>query len=229
MDRDRTERTDAAAGIAFVVLAVAATVIPGSPPTATDSTRDVRDFLVDERDSLQAATYITGLALIAFLWFLGTLRGHLRAWEGGAGRFTAVAFGSGIALLSVVLAASGLALAPTLHAGELDDSTVRALFDAQVYMFAMAAFPAAGVTAGSAAVILRTGALPRAVGALGVLTSVVSVISGLSLYGESDSFLSIGGAAGFVSFLLFLVWVLVTSIALMRGAPTPAPAAAAAR
>src|SRR5215210_6258911 len=188
MDQDRTERFDAAAGIAFVVLIVAASLLPGTPPAATDPVADIRRFFVDERDNLQAATFFTGLAAIALLWFLGTLRGHLRAAEGGTGRLTEVAFGSGIALLALALVGSALGLAPTLHAAQLDDAAVRGLYDAQIYVYALIAFPAAGLTAASAAVILRTGALPRAVGALGVFTAIVSILSALSIYGESDAF-----------------------------------------
>jgi hypothetical protein len=42
---------------------------------------------------------LTGLAGILFLWFLGSLRAHLRRAEGDTGRVSAVAFGAGIAAL----------------------------------------------------------------------------------------------------------------------------------
>lgn len=229
MGQTRSERSDAAAGIAFVVLILIAAFVAGTPPKVTDPTPEVRKFLVDERDSLQAAAFFTGLAAIALLWFLGTLRAELRALEGGAGRLTEIAFGSGIALLALALAGAGLAVAPTLHAQQLNPSTLRALYDSQTYVYAMTAFPAAGLTAGSAAILLRTGALSRAAGVLGVVTAAVSVISGVALYGESDSFLSIGGGIGFVSFLLFILWVLVTSVALLMGVREAGAAAAPVR
>jgi hypothetical protein len=64
-------------------------------------------------------------------------------------------------------------------------------------------------------VSLRTGALPRAVGAFSAVVAACQVIGALALYGEDDSFFGIGGASGFVAFLLFLVWVLVVSIAML--------------
>lgn len=215
MNQTRTERLDAAAGIAFVVLFLIAALVPGQPPVATDPIGDIRDFFSDERESLQAATFFTGLAIIAFLWFLGTLRGRLRVAEGGTGRLTAVAFGSGLVVAATALVGQALYLAPTLHLAELDDGTVRVLFDSSVYVFAMVGFPAAGLTAATAAVSLRTGALPRAIGALSAVIAVCQVVGALALYGEDDSFFAIGGASGFVAFGLFLVWVLAVSIALL--------------
>jgi hypothetical protein len=225
MNQARSERLDAAAGIAFVVLLLIAAFLPGQPPVATDSIPDIRAFFKDERESLQAATFFTGLAVIAFLWFLGTLRGRLREAEGGSGRLTAVAFGSGLVVAATALAGQALFLTPTLHLTELDDSTVRVLFDASTYVFAMIGFPAAGLTAGTAAVSLRTGALPRAIGAFSAVVAACQVIGAFALYGEDDSFFGIGGASGFLAFLLFLLWVLAVSIAmLVRAYPrTDAP------
>ncbi len=229
MDQARSDRTDAAAGIAFVVLTLISAFIAGNPPKVTDPTPKVRNFLIDKHDSIQAGAFFAGLAVIAFLWFIGTLRAELREIEGGNGRLTEISFGSGIVLLAVLLVGNGLLIAPTLHTAQLNPSTVRVMYDAQFYVFAMLAFPAAGITAGSAAVLLRTTALGRAAGVLGVVTAAVSVISGLSLYGESDSFFSIGGGIGFVSFLLTLLWVLVVSIALLVGVRGPEAARPALR
>jgi hypothetical protein len=64
-------------------------------------------------------------------------------------------------------------------------------------------------------VSLRTGALPRAVGAFSAVVAACQVIGALALYGEDDSFFGIGGASGFVAFLLFLIWVLAVSIAML--------------
>jgi hypothetical protein len=215
MDQARSERLDAAAGIAFVALILIAAFVPGQPPVATDSIGDIRDFFKDERESLQAATFFMGLAILTFLWWLGTLRGRLRVAEGGTGRLTAVAFGSGLVLGAIVLVGQALFLAPTLHLSELDDGTVRALFDGSTYVFALAGFPAAGLVAGVAAVTLRHEALPRPIGVFSAVVAACEVIGALAIYGEDDSFFGIGGASGFVAFLLFLVWVLVVSITMM--------------
>ena len=215
MDQARSERLDAAAGIAFVVLAVLSGYVAGTPPVATDSVGKITTFLTDKREELQASSFFLGLAMLAFLWFLGSLRGRLRDAEGGTGRLTAVAFGSGLVLVSLAFVAQGLLMAGTLHVAALDDSTIRALFDGSTYVFEMTAFAGAGLTAAVAAVTLRYGALPTAIGVLSAIAAAVQVISALSLYGEDDSFLSIGGTAPMIAFFLFLIWALATSIALL--------------
>jgi hypothetical protein len=215
MDQARTERLDAVAGIVFVALILIAAFVPGDPPVATDSIGDIRAFFKDERESLQAATFFTGLAALAFLWFLGTLRARLRAAEGPPGRLSAVAFGSGLVLIAIALVGQALFLAPTLHLAELDDGTVRVIFDSSTYVFALVSFPVAGLLAATAAASLRTGALPRAIGVLSAVIATCQVIGALGLYGEDDSFFAIGGAAGFLTFLLFLVWVLAVSITML--------------
>lgn len=77
---------------------------------------------------------------------------------------------------------------------------------------------------GAAAVaILRTRVLPRWTGWLGAVAAVVSLVSILGFV-EPDL-----AMIGFLGFLLFALWVVTTSIAVLRGAPaaysTPAPLA----
>jgi len=228
MPAARTPRPDAAAGIAFVALVLVATAIPGEPPLLTDPVGDVREFFVDKRDDIQASTFLTGLGAIAFLWFLGTLRERLRRAEPESGGLAAVAFGSGIVLLTLALIGQGLLVTGTLHTRDLDDSTLRALYDAQGYVFLMTGFAAAGLVGATSASALRSGALPRWTGFGGAAIAALAVIGSLSVYGEDNSFLSIGGMAGFLVFLLFLAWVLAVSITLMvagrRELPEPPPA-----
>ena len=44
----------------------------------------------ENRDSVMLSGYLWGVAGIFFLWFLGSLRAHLRVAEGEAGRLSAV-------------------------------------------------------------------------------------------------------------------------------------------
>jgi len=227
MDEARSDRFDAAAGIAAVVLVIAGALIPGEPPLLTDEIGEVREFLTDKRDDIQAGAFIGGLSAVPFLWFLGALRAHLRRFEVGPGGLSAVAFGAGLVLLALVLVGNGLLVAATLHTDELGDAGVRALYDAQGYVFTMTAFPVAALIAATSASGLRNLSLPRSLGFGGAAIAAAEIIAALTLYGEDDSFLSIGGAGGVVAFLLFLAWVVGTSIVLMRGSRAVAEDASA--
>src|SRR5688500_18548914 len=96
MAEERWERIAAATGIVFVILGVAAYLMMGQPPGSGASAQDVIDYHHGNRDSMQMANYLWGVAGIFFLWFLGSLRAHLRRAEGDAGRLSAVVFGSGL-------------------------------------------------------------------------------------------------------------------------------------
>jgi hypothetical protein len=87
----RGRRWDAATGIGFVVLALVGFVLPGEPPKSEDSSKEIVDFFVDKRDQLLAGSVLLFLALVLFLWFLGSVRSYLRAAEGGEGRLSAAA------------------------------------------------------------------------------------------------------------------------------------------
>ena len=77
--------------------------------------------------------------------------------------------------------------------------------------------------------IVRSRVLPPVIGWLGVLVALVSIIGSAAVATTKDAIFSVA----FVGFISFLVWVLVVSILMLRGARepaavTPAPAASAA-
>lgn len=88
MDEAKFARYGLLAGVGFVVLAVIASFVGGAPPQVTDSDAKIVDFYRDNQDALRIGSYLGGLALVLFLWFLGSLFGRLRRAEGGAGRLS---------------------------------------------------------------------------------------------------------------------------------------------
>src|SRR5438067_1314226 len=94
-------RVDAATGIVAMVLFVVGFLLPGAPPKADDPIQKITTFFVDHRGDILASDALIALAAVFFLWWLGSLRGYLRAAEGGEGRLSAAAFAGG--LLGVTL------------------------------------------------------------------------------------------------------------------------------
>ncbi len=85
------DRIAAASGIAFVVLAIAAALVGGPPPNATDSATKVADYYRDYRSGLLIGSYLSGLAIVVFIWFAAALA--RRIWAAGEQRLAALAFG----------------------------------------------------------------------------------------------------------------------------------------
>ncbi|HEV3475559.1 MAG TPA: hypothetical protein VG602_09355, partial [Actinomycetota bacterium] len=105
------ERVAAATGIVFVVLGIIAIAIVPQAPQPDASADEVAAYFVDRGDGVIAQTYLFAVAGLFFLWFLGSLRAHLRRAEGGTGRLSAIFFAGGIATFAAFGTGSGISAA----------------------------------------------------------------------------------------------------------------------
>jgi hypothetical protein len=221
MDQRQQERLGAATGIVFFILLVVSFFVgPDKPPAFTDSAQKVANYVADNRNHLQAGTALTLLSAPFFLWFLGSLARSLRlAEERGPGRLAAVSFAGGILALALASAGTGIQWAASYHS-DLDPSTIRGMWDSGLVIFSFAL--GAGITTliGAESVLaLRNGALPRWLGAAGVAIALLELVYGVvSTFKETGAFSAADGAIGLIGFLLFGLWVLATSIVLVRKA-----------
>ncbi len=163
-------------GLAFVVLAIVAFAIGGEPPDVTeDSTREIVDFYVDNKDQQLISAALVAIAGTLFVFFGGVLRRVLRDAEGEGGILSAVAF-AGTIIFTVGVAIDGtisFALAET--ADDIRPSAVEALsalwsndflpFAVGLQIFLLAA----GLS------IVLHGALPKWLGWIAILLAVVAV------------------------------------------------------
>jgi hypothetical protein len=208
----RWERLGAATGIVFVVLSVLALII-GAGPGADE---DIVPYFVDNRQRELAQTFLAGLASIFFLWFLGSIQSYLRAAEGGTGRLSAVAFAGGIVTIVILLFSLTVntALADGM-AQNADPGTSRAFYALVIQASDLTFFPIVAFTGASALVILRTKALPGWLGWLGIVVAVLSLSRGTAFFVEAGPFSSAGMLEN-VGIMAFMLWLLLTSILLVR-------------
>jgi len=203
------DRLGAATGIVFIVLFVVALIIGGQP-----GDQDVVDFFVANRRRLLIQAYLSGLSIAFLIWFLGSVYGHLRLSEGGAGRLSAVSFAGGIVFVTVLLV-SGIvntALADGI-ARFSDPETTRALYALVVLANDLNWFPVAVFTGASSLVGFRHDALPRWLAWLGAVVALFSLIGALGILVDTGPLASDGV---FSTPLLFLIWLLLLSIVLIR-------------
>jgi hypothetical protein len=134
VERDRWQRWSPLAGVAFAILLLAALGVSLSGPG--DTPAEVADWYAD--DSNRGAAFfvfflLVGAALV-FLWFLAALRGVLVRAEGDPARWTALAFGAGVASATLLLASASLYVTPAVTAGQdafpFDPGTANALENA---------------------------------------------------------------------------------------------------
>jgi hypothetical protein len=161
-------------------------------------------------------SFLAGVASIFFVWFLGSVRSYLRAAEGGTGRLSAVAFAGGIVTLGFLM--FSLTVTTALADGmaeNADPDTSRAFYALVIQASDLTFFPVVAFTGASALVILRTKALPAWLGWLGIGVAVLSLSRGTAFFVEVGPFSS-AGVLESVAIMAFLLWLLLTSILLVR-------------
>jgi hypothetical protein len=148
--------------------------------------------------------------LVCFIPFLAYLASILRTAEGPNGWVAPTAFAAGLCGITIKLVSA----IPERALRHVNDATplARLARDLGDGAFVIAFWPLAICCATTAAIILNTKVLPRWLGWFSAVTAAALAVNG----GFFDA--SFGPA-----FLLFLLWVLATSIALLRTAPAPAP------
>jgi hypothetical protein len=222
----RLERFGAATGVAFVVcLLISFLLIPDKPPALDDPISKIRSFYVDNSSAWQANVYLTGIAGLFFIWFLGSLRAALERAEAtatGAVHVARIVTPAGAVTLALALVNGVLndALA-TRVAAEADQAAIRALYDILSFAITFTAFPLAAFVGATSIVSYRTGLLPPLVTWLGFSLVPAWLIAGCGMFVESGSF-SPTGAVGLVVLLVWLAWMLALSASLMRRAGRPA-------
>jgi hypothetical protein len=207
----RWERFAPLTGIVAVVLWIVGVITESSTGySEKDTPAEILAVLQEDANTLIAAGVVFAFGVVFFIWFLGSLRAALYAAEGGVGRLSSIAYGSGMLAAICLL----LQVAPTVQ-GAIDEDDLSAdaaqslqsmgeafFFGAELALLAM--FVAVGL------VILRSRVLPVWLGwvslAIALLLAIIPI-----------------GWAGVV--WAFPLWLLVTSVLLYLRAPA-APVAA---
>ncbi len=203
-------RTRRGSGAIFAALIGLALFLPGAPPKARDSAGAIAATLADKRPELLAGTYVAGVALLAWLVFLGVAREWLAYTPARA--TTAVAAG----VFGVALQLLGLLLfygATFKVAGEHQDALVRGLTDAgnaaiEMSKFAFAAFIAAVCHA-------RDPRLPAWLVRFGGVAAATLVLSAVPLVTDARV-LQFGGVVDLAGALPGFIWILAFSVVLVR-------------
>lgn len=207
MDDKKIEKWVALSGAVFVILGVIGAFIAGSPPKVSDPPAKIIKFVADNQDALKIGSYLAGLGVVFFLFFLGVVWTRLSRAEGGAGRLAGTSAMAGVATVAIASAGYGIGAYGALHPTE---SVLTYRLSAVV--FGVLSFAALVFVEAAAIVIMRTKFLPAWLGWLGMLSALLWLVGGAAVATENDTIF----VFGFVAFLVWALWLLIFSVMLFR-------------
>jgi uncharacterized membrane protein len=202
----RLGRITGVAGLAAVVLILVPVVVGTRPEPAFNAA--AAEVLAYYRSSETVAaplrSFVFTVGLVTFVWFVGALSTLLRRVEGEAAWRSAIAMGSGVLFVALVL--SGNEIAVAFRADDLDSQIARYAFDEGQAAFANARVALGSFAVCSGWVIASTRFLPRWVGWLAIASG-----AGLAL-----SRVSWTSSIWLLPYLMFWLWVVTVAVLLLR-------------
>ncbi len=197
-------------GVAFVVVGIIGFLISGEPKSADEPVREIVDYYVDKKDSIQISAFAGVVAGLLLIFFGAYLRRVLRGPAGDRETLSLVAF------IGLVIVALGFAIDGTISfalaeaADNIDPVAVQslqALWDNDflpIMLGVLAFLWATGIS------VIQSGVLPRWLGWVMIVLGIVGVTP-----------------IGFVSAIGAAILVLILSILLsLRARSSAAPAQA---
>lgn len=216
MSETAQDRWGAASGFAALAVGGAALVFErGAPPVGASET-EVAAFHGAHVQALLMQSLLFLLSSALFLWFVGCLRSHLTAVEGGTGRYAGLVFGAGVGYvaLSVTAQAGQVALARVAGAAA-PPQLVAAIGSLSWALFIAAAVPASVMLAAFAVLTARTRAMPAWLGLIAALAAVaqLGLLAGVVVTAGP---LAPGGWYAFAPYPLYVVWLASTAAVMLR-------------
>ena len=184
------------------------------PPGPEESTDAIQSFFRDHRAALLAQQYLSGIAAILLLWFLGCLRSTLRRIDYATERWSTIAFGSGVVLAVFMLLGSWIFATLTLEVGRTGDPGARALLNLGRTIAHFMPFPMILLLVAAALAMLRTSPVFRRLGWFALLTAALLLAVSVELVLESQELPGgwISSAIRGFSYLFLFLWILITSL-----------------
>lgn len=162
-------------GVGFVLLGIVSFIVGGEPKSADEPVREIVDYYVDNKDSIQVAAFIGVAATLLLVFFGAYLRGVLHAAAPEGEILSLVSF------LGLVVVAVGFAIDTTIlialseAADDIDPVAVQslqALWDNDFVPLVLGVLMFLWATG---LAVIRTGALPKWLGWVMVVLGVVAL------------------------------------------------------
>ncbi len=211
------ERSAGWSGIAFIVIVIVAAFLPGAPPPPDAPPSTVGAFIDAHHAMWMLAAWLTFPAVAFFLWWLIQLRAYLRLVPQIDDGLPTYMLAGGVVAAAIVIVTAVVQLVLGMRPStERSPQVIATLYDMFNASGAMIFIPSAVVVLAGSHSGRRHQSLPVALVYLGYLATLGAAIATLSVFSTSG-FMAIGGLGTLVLGLLpFAIWVIWTSLVLIR-------------
>lgn len=204
------------AGIAFVVIAIVAFVLPGAPPKIEDPNSEILTYLEDNRAAILVAQWLTFVSVLPAVLFFGYLITRLRTAEGDPPARTIATLATVITVGVLADAVAALFATGAFEAKHgLGEENARLLWDVSALATNAQLSALGGFGLFSGWIIVAKGGLPRWSGWIGLAAGVLGLLGSACLAADG-AFAPFAPLAVFPGFAGFLIYSLALSIAFLR-------------
>jgi hypothetical protein len=211
------ERSAGWSGIAFILIVLVSSFLPGVPPTPDTAPATVGAWLDAHHTMWMLGAWLSFPAVAFFLWWLVQLRAFLRLVPQIDDGLPTYMLGAGIVASALVILISLTQIVLGMRpSAERSPQAIGVLFDTFNAGGAMIFIPSTIMVFAASHSGRRHGSLPVPLCYLGYLSAIGCAISTLTVF-STTGFMAIGGAGTIILGLLpFAIWVIWTSAVLIR-------------
>jgi hypothetical protein len=203
------------AGLAFLVLAALASLLPGVPPSVEDGPGTILSFVTDSRTQLLFSALLWAAAAGLVIWFSAAFAEAIREREERSDVHMALLAGS--VLVGGAIFTYGAATGILAYGVEtfLAPTTV-ALYKGVMVLGTLLGFAAALPLAAAGIGVLRTHLMPDWLGYVGLAAAAISVLAGFGIFFDSGIYAPGGSLMPYVSLTAGGIFVLCASVYMVR-------------
>ncbi|HEU4512560.1 MAG TPA: hypothetical protein VFR87_05600 [Nocardioidaceae bacterium] len=203
------------AGIAFLVLAVLAAVLPGIPPRVTATEDTITSYVADGRSQMLLAAILYAAAAGLVIWFAAAFAEAIRERDERSDVHLAILAGS--VLIGAALFVYGAAMGVLAYGVEtVEAATIVALYQGTMVLNVLLGFAAALPLAAAGIGVLRTHLMPDWLGYIALAAAAVSGLAAFSIFFDSGTYAPGGSVMPFVSLTAGGIFVACASVFMVR-------------
>jgi hypothetical protein len=202
------------AGLGATVVLVVGAVILGSTPKSNDAADTTLQFTSDHRGRLLVGVWVVGLGMVLSLVFVIGLSMAVSRVANGGRIWPTIVLAGGVATFTLGIAAFAFVSSAAYRSESLSADTARSMWDLYATMLNASNQMTILLSVAVGVMVLAGDALPRWIGWSSFIVAAAHLVATLSL-ARSGAF-SPTGVFGQSAAFIFLVWMLATSITLLR-------------